>query len=81
MRKGNLTTDYTTTISVGFQRRVVWRPEAEVFYGFPPSLQSNSAIVPSNTPRPLPFTSFTIHHSGIILSLEVIEPELLRKRR
>jgi hypothetical protein len=41
-----------------------------VWCGFPQSFQANSGILAQIRPRPLPSTSFTIHHSRIILPFD-----------
>jgi hypothetical protein len=52
----------------------------EVFHSFPQSLQANSGIV-LYRPPPLPSTSFPIHHSPIILSIDAVYSELLKRHR
>jgi hypothetical protein len=74
-----------TTASYSGGRGFKYRPNRQailtaVFHGFTQSLKVSVEKVPSIRPRPLPSTSYPIHHSPINLSFDTIQFELLRKR-
>jgi hypothetical protein len=51
-----------------------------VFRRFPQTVHTNSGTLIKMRPLPLPFTSFPIHYTPIILSIDAMYSELLKVR-